>query len=262
MKSSVLSKRPKAEFPDFTSEAALGFFASKLIIGVDEVGRGCLAGPVVAAAAVLCPEKIKSHGFKDNGLRPGGRRKALLFQVRDSKLVPEEERGPLAKYLAHFVVAHAMAEASVEEIESLNIYHASHLAMERAVAAVENLLGKRADAILVDGNRVPQGLIGRGVPLVKGDNRSISIAAAALLAKVHRDGMMQDYELAYPGYGFNQHKGYGTPFHLKKILALGITPIHRKSFRGVRREDEVLQDDLFPVFETAGVTETDGTYAE
>lgn len=233
MKSSVLSKRPKAEFPDFTSEAALGFFASKLIIGVDEVGRGCLAGPVVAAAAVLCPEKIKSHGFKDNGCRPRGKRKELLFQVRDSKLVPEPERGPLATYLAQFVVGHAVGEASVEEIESLNIYYASHLAMERAVAQLEAILGRPADAVLIDGNRVPKGLTPNGVALVKGDNRSISISAAALLAKVYRDKMMHDFELRYPGYGFAKHKGYGTPFHLQRILALGPTEIHRKGFRGV-----------------------------
>jgi ribonuclease HII len=241
--------KPKAKFPDLKSEAALGFFASKLIIGVDEVGRGCLAGPVVAAAAVLCPERIKAQGYKENGVRPGGVKKALLFQVRDSKLVPEEERGPLAKYLAEFVLSFAVAEASVDEIASLNIFYASHLAMERAVAAVEAKLGRTADAILVDGNIVPKMLRSRGHPLVKGDNRSVSIASAALLAKVYRDQLMHDLDKVYPGYGLPKHKGYGTPFHLARIKELGATPMHRKDFRGVKGEAMSEQDDLFPLFE-------------
>jgi ribonuclease HII len=246
-------KKPKAEFPDFTSEAALGFFASQTIIGVDEVGRGCLAGTVIAAAAILCPEKIKATGFKENGHRPGGKRSSPLFQVRDSKLVPEEERGLLAEFIAEFVVGFAIGEASVEEIESLNIYHASHLAMERAVAALESKLGKSASAILVDGNRVPKAIAARGIALIKGDNRSISISCAALLAKVHRDQMMQKLDTEYPGYGFAKHKGYGTPFHLKKIKELGATPLHRKDFKGVRVEEKVLQDDLFENFDLLAV---------
>jgi ribonuclease HII len=237
-------KRPKVEFPDLKSEAALGFFASRLIIGVDEVGRGCLAGPVVAAAAVLCPKKILAHGYKETGARPGGLKKELIFQVRDSKLVPEAERGPLAAYLSEFVVAHAIGMASVEEIGALNIYYASHLAMERAVAAVEMKLGRTADAILVDGNVVPKTLKLRAYPLIKGDNKSVSIAAAALLAKVYRDQMMLDFENTYPGYGFPKHKGYGTPFHLQSIRELGVTPIHRKDFKGVKEEIVEFQDDF------------------
>jgi ribonuclease HII len=244
---------PKVARPDLSSESTLGFFASKIIIGVDEVGRGCLAGSVVAAAAVLCPIKIKAEGFKDDGLRPGGRRKSKLHDLRDSKLVPEAERAELAAYLETFVIAYAIGEASVQEIESLNIYYASHLAMERAVEAVEIKLGRRADSILVDGNRVPKKLLDRGIPIVKGDNRSISIASAALLAKVHRDQQMHALDLQYPGYGFLQHKGYGTPFHRARIQELGATPIHRKDFKGVRAEIKDTQEDLFEDFDELSV---------
>ena len=226
-------KKPEVRLPDLVSEDALGFFASKLIIGVDEVGRGCLAGPVVAAAVVLCPERVKSFGFKEGGHRPGGKRNAFLFQVRDSKLVPEEERGPLADAISEFVIAHSVKEASVEEIDRLNILYASHLAMERAVAEIEEKLGRPADAILVDGHIVPKTLRGRGHPLIKGDLKSITIACASLLAKVYRDQLMARMDGIYPGYGFKQHKGYGTPFHKGQIRALGICPLHRPSFHGV-----------------------------
>ncbi len=231
-------KKPEVRLPDLLSEVALGFFASKLVIGVDEVGRGCLAGPVVAAAVVLCPDRVKSFGFKESGHRPGGNRKAFLFQVRDSKLVPEEERGPLAQSISEFVIAHSVKEASVEEIDRLNILYASHLAMERAVTEVEEKLGRPADAILVDGHIVPRNLKSRGHPLIKGDLKSITIACASLIAKVYRDELMEKMDEFYPGYGFKQHKGYGTPFHKGQIRALGICALHRPSFRGVAEFEE------------------------
>ena len=231
-------KRPKANYPDFQSEATLGFFASKLVIGVDEVGRGCLAGPVVAGAAVLCPEKILEFGFKTSGLRPSliseTHADSPVYKIRDSKLIPEVEREKLAPHISEFVMAFAIEEASVPEIESLNILYASHLAMERAVRSLEKKLGRKADAILVDGNLIPKALRSCNAhALIKGDSLSISIACAALLAKVYRDRLMIDLESKHPGYGMKSHKGYGTPFHLAQIKSLGVTPSHRRTFKGV-----------------------------
>ena len=252
------SKKPEVKLPDFLSEVALGFFASKMIIGVDEVGRGCLAGPVVAAAVVLCPERVKLTGFKETGQRPGGRRKGFLFEVRDSKLVPEEERGPLALAISEFVLAHAVKEASVDEIERLNILYASHLAMERAVTEVEEKMGRQAHAILVDGHIVPRAFLGRGHPLIKGDLKSVTIACASLLAKAYRDALMERMDALYPGYGFGQHKGYGTPFHKTQIRALGICELHRPSFRGVSEfESGMVEPDLFDFSEPEDQNESE-----
>ncbi len=219
--------------PDFTSEAALGFFASKVIIGVDEVGRGCLAGPVVAAAAVIDLDHVLSLGFKEDGRRPRKNGDSALFQVRDSKLIPEPAREPLSKLVAECVRFYSVQEASVEEIEELNILYAAHLAMERAVFDIEKQLGREADAVLIDGNLIPKNLKSRGHALVKGDLKSITIGCASILAKVYRDKLMQKFESIYPGYGMAKHKGYGTPFHLSQLIARGVTPIHRKSFKGV-----------------------------
>ena len=138
-------KKPKMVYPDFTSEASLGFFISDaLIIGVDEVGRGCLAGPVVAAAAVVPKEKALEIGFSKKGARPtAGSEKSRseielhsFLQVKDSKLIPEKIRHALVSALDDQGVIHSIAEASVTEIAKLNILYASHLAMERAVAGV------------------------------------------------------------------------------------------------------------------------------
>jgi len=239
-------KKPECGFPDLNSEAALGFFVSDaLIIGVDEVGRGCLAGPVVAGAAALDSKVLRALGFDLQGRRPESEASRDLshpvFLIRDSKLIPEKDRAPLAQLIdrkkgsSHSaVLAHSVAEASVEEIASLNILHASMLAMERAVAGVETILGRAADAILVDGNRVPKGLIGRGHAIVKGDQKSLTIATASIFAKVYRDALMDDLESRFPGYGLSKHKGYPTPLHKEQIRVLGATPIHREGFRGVR----------------------------
>jgi ribonuclease HII len=228
-------QKPKAMSPDLVSEASLGFFVSgTLIIGVDEVGRGCLAGPVVAGAAVLLPDRVEALGFSAQGHRPESSATVHpLLQVRDSKLMSEEERERVLPALAEFVGAHAVAEASVEEIARLNILHASQLAMERAVTAVEAFLGRKADCVLVDGNRVPPGLRDRGRAIVKGDLKSLSIASASIFAKVHRDRLMDRMDEAYPGYGLSRHKGYPTPFHKERIRELGATSIHRAGFKGV-----------------------------
>jgi ribonuclease HII len=228
-------KKPKVMSPDLVSEASLGFFASgALIIGVDEVGRGCLAGPVVAGAAALLPLKMLEWGFSHEGLRPVRMNQdCALLRVRDSKLMSESERESVLPGLADFVMAHATAEATVQEIAELNILHASQLAMERAVLAIESRLGRKADWVLVDGNRVPPRLRDRGQAIVKGDLKSLSIASASIFAKVHRDRIMDELESEFPGYGFSRHKGYPTPFHKERIQALGATTIHRAGFKGV-----------------------------
>ncbi len=233
-------KKPEALVPDLSSEVALGFFRSEfLIIGVDEVGRGCLAGPVVAGAAALDPAFLLELGFSAEGFRPDLSKETQpnlhpLLLVKDSKLIPEKDREPLMLAISgQGILAHAVSEADVAEIASLNILHASMLAMERAVCAVEEKLGRKADLVLIDGNRVPKGLQDRGRAIVKGDQKSLSIACASIFAKVHRDALMETLEAKYPGYGLSKHKGYPTPFHKAQIKNLGATPIHREGFNGV-----------------------------
>ena len=193
------SKKP-ISYPDLSSEVEMGFLHSGLIIGVDEVGRGCLAGPVVAAAAILHSDSHSKLDFCSKGLRT---KKAIedfdpllspILKVRDSKLVPEEDRAPMADAVRQFVRGSAIGEASVEEIETLNILYASHLAMERAVSSLEKSLGIRASAVLVDGNIVPRAFVGRGHALIKGDGRSLTIACASIIAKVYRDEMMHELQ--------------------------------------------------------------------
>ena len=237
----MLTKKPKP-YPDLVSEVSLGFLHSgsenKIIIGVDEVGRGCLAGSVVAAAAVLSPERVLALGFLPSGKR--GRTFSKnpkntdhpICRIQDSKLIPESQREFFRDAAKEFVLGYAIGEASVEEIEELNILYASHLAMERAVAQLEKKLKIRADWILVDGHIVPKVFSNRGKPLIKGDQKSLSIACASIIAKVYRDQMMRELETQYPGYGLKKHKGYPTPFHKKQIQILGSTPIHRRGFKG------------------------------
>jgi ribonuclease HII len=228
------SKEPEARDPDLKSEAASGFFLpDTLVIGVDEVGRGCLAGAVVAGAAALDPAVLCGLGFLSDGTRPAGSGTHPLLRVRDSKLIPESEREPLALEIAPWIKGFEVAEASVEEIASLNILHASQLAMARAVEALEKKIGKRADRVWVDGNRVPESLRDRGTALVKGDLKCLSIAVASVFAKVHRDRLMSELDVAYPGYGLARHKGYPTPAHQAAIRELGVTPVHRRGFKGV-----------------------------
>ncbi|RJP23987.1 MAG: ribonuclease HII [Deltaproteobacteria bacterium] len=177
--------------------------------GVDEAGRGPLAGPVVAAAVILPP------GYAHPG-------------IQDSKKLSPAKREKLYPLIRRDAVAFAVARATHEEIDAVNILRASLLAMRRAVEA----LAVPADFLLIDGvHRVPC-----GVPqetLVGGDDRCLSIAAASILAKVARDRMMEEYERLYPGYGFSAHKGYPTPGHFAAIRRLGPSPIHRMTFRGV-----------------------------
>lgn len=176
------------------------------VCGVDEAGRGPLAGPVCAAAVIL----------------PKG---LILDGVNDSKKLTEKKRETLFDVVKENAISYSIAFASVEEIEELNILNATLLAMKRAVEG----LGVPADFAYIDGNRLPD----LSIPaeyIIKGDARSMSVAAASILAKVSRDRLMLNFAEIYPGYGFEKHKGYGTKVHTDAIKELGPCPIHRISF--------------------------------
>jgi ribonuclease HII len=192
-------------FPDFTHEQALG----ARVAGVDEAGRGPLAGPVAAAAVILDPGNLPP-GLNDSKKLGPARRAALFDQI-------------------HACAEVSLAWASVEEIDRLNIRAASLLAMRRAVEVLRPV----PDAALIDGNACPDGLPCRGVTLVKGDAKSLSVAAASIIAKVARDRVMHELAAAFPGYGWEVNAGYPTAAHRAALLDLGVTPHHRRSFRPV-----------------------------
>ena len=177
--------------------------------GVDEVGRGPLAGPVVAAAVVL--RNGGPEGLADSKKLTARRRAALAEEIKDSAL------------------CWGLGRAEVDEIDRMNILRASHLAMQRAVSA----LSLAPEVVLVDGNLLPSFSM-PAVAVVKGDDRVPTISAASILAKVARDEEMIAMAEKHPGYGFERHKGYGTPAHLKALRTLGPTPLHRRSFAPVR----------------------------
>lgn len=196
---------------------------SLLLCGVDEAGRGPLAGNVVAAAVILDPA------------RP-------IAGLADSKKLSEARRDALAPEIREKALAWAVAHASVEEIDTLNILHATMLAMCRAVEG----LGRRPDEIQVDGNRVPPFAL--DVPasaVVKGDAKVAAISAASILAKTARDAELVALDRLYPAYGFAQHKGYPTAAHLEAIERFGVLPVHRKSFGPVKRWLAAHQGELF-----------------
>ena len=196
-------------FPDMSFEEGARARGFGLIAGVDEVGRGPLAGPVTAAAVILDPERV-----------PEG--------LADSKQLTEKRRTLL--YDEIFAVATvSIAHASVEEIDQTNILRASHLAMERAVAG----LALAPDHLLIDGNMIPRGLAVSAEAIVKGDARSLSIAAASIVAKVCRDRLMVDLAQQHPGYGWEKNAGYPSPAHKEALQNLGVTPHHRRSFKPV-----------------------------
>lgn len=177
-----------------------------IVCGVDEAGRGPLAGPVCAAAVILEEGKI-------------------IEGADDSKKLSEKKRENLFEIIKDEAIAYGIAFSYEEEIDSLNILNATYLAMNRAVSA----LRLKPDIILVDGNRVPDfGIPAK--PLVKGDAISMSIACASILAKVTRDRYMQELDVKYPVYEFGRHKGYATKLHIEKLKEYGCSPVHRKSF--------------------------------
>ncbi|MCU0802395.1 MAG: ribonuclease HII [Rhodobacteraceae bacterium] len=195
--------------PDFSFESAARAGGALCIAGVDEVGRGPLAGPVTAAAVVLDPASI-----------PAG--------LNDSKKLTHARRVALSAEL-HACAQVSIAHASVDEIDALNILRASHLAMMRAIAG----LPQAPDYLLIDGNQVPRGLTTPAKTIVKGDARCLSIAAASIVAKVTRDHLMVILAQQHPGYGWETNAGYGTAAHLEALLNLGPTPHHRRSFAPV-----------------------------
>tara|TARA_B100000780_G_scaffold92350_1_gene63993 strand:- start:175 stop:795 length:621 start_codon:yes stop_codon:yes gene_type:complete len=195
--------------PNFEFETKLHKQGYQNVAGVDEVGRGPLAGPVYAAAVILGPGKI-----------PTG--------LNDSKKLSAKNRNSVLESILEYADI-SIASASEREIEQINILQASHLAMVRAVAGLK----KKPDYVLVDGNLIPQDLRIPATAVIKGDARSLSIAAASIVAKVKRDLVMSDLAQHYPGYGWEKNAGYPTTEHLKALQDLGVTPHHRRTFKPV-----------------------------
>ncbi len=205
-------------FPDYSFETAARAGGATRVAGVDEVGRGPLAGPVTAAAVILDPACIPD-GLNDSKVLTAKRRDVLYARIVGC---------------AEISVAHA----SVDEIDALNILRASHLAMERAVAGLK----RPAAHLLIDGNLLPRGLTVPAECIVKGDARCLSISAASIIAKTCRDRIMVDLAQQHPGYGWERNAGYGTKEHLLALQNLGVTPHHRRSFKPIHN---ILYQDNF-----------------
>ena len=193
--------------PDYEFEKAAVNSGFSCICGVDEAGRGPLAGPVCAAAVIL----------------PEG---AVIEGLDDSKKLTEKKRKRLYDIIKETAVAYSVAYGTLEEIETVNILEATYLAMNRAIEG----LSVKPDFALIDGNRVPRGIKIPCETIVKGDSKSMSVAAASVLAKVTRDRLMLEYDKKYPEYNFKKHKGYGTKEHTELIKQYGPCEIHRLSF--------------------------------
>ena len=196
-------------FPDFSFETAAYARGANRVIGVDEVGRGPLAGPVTAAAVWIDPKHIP-EGLNDSKALTAKRREALFDTIMDKADV-------------------SIAHASVQEIDELNILQATYLAMRRAIAG----LTQNPDHALIDGNRLPADLPCSAETVVKGDARSLSIAAASIVAKVTRDRIMAELAAEHPGYGWESNAGYGTKMHQNGLREFGVTPHHRRSFKPI-----------------------------
>ncbi len=193
------------ELPEF-------FSLTGTTVGVDEVGRGPLIGDVVASAVILP--------------------KGCLLPLRDSKKLSESKRNTLAEQIKQEAVAYAIAFASPEEVDQLNILHATMLAMQRAVQEIADQ-GHEINLVYVDGNRCPQ-ISHACQSVVKGDDKVMEISAASILAKVYRDQQMHELHTQYPQYGFNEHKGYPTAKHLLALKQFGMIPGYRKTFKPVK----------------------------
>ncbi|HWC00915.1 MAG TPA: ribonuclease HII [Bryobacteraceae bacterium] len=200
------------------------------VAGVDEVGRGALFGPVVAAAVILDPD----HPIRG---------------LNDSKQLEPERRNVLAERVRERALAWAVAAVDAATIDYLNIYQASRLAMQRAV----ELLKPAADFLLIDAVPLPLAIPQRS--LIKGDERCHAIAAASIVAKVHRDNWMRTWDEVFPAYGLSHHKGYSTPEHIRALEQFGPTPLHRRTFEPVRAcslfpvDDDSWVDRQFSLFE-------------
>jgi len=197
--------------PDFTFEQRALDLGAGVIVGVDEVGRGPLAGPVTAAAVRLDPLRLPRD-------------------LQDSKRLSQTARTRLHALIMDQAET-GIGHASPAEIDEINILQATYLAMRRAVAA----LPRPPDYLLIDGNRLPPDLPCPAVAVVKGDGKVMSIAAASIIAKVTRDRIMADLDQRYPGYGWSENAGYPTKRHKNAIAELGLTPEHRRSFAPIRK---------------------------
>ncbi|HEY8996366.1 MAG TPA: ribonuclease HII [Edaphobacter sp.] len=212
-------------------EQALRYHGFRVIAGVDEVGRGALFGPVVAAAVILSD---RIHGLAKAGLR-------------DSKQLLREDRERLDKRIRKIAIAVSVAEVDAETIDRVNIYQATRMAM---LAAVQGL-PIEPDHLLIDAMRIDHAC--KQTKLIYGDSLSLSIAAASVVAKVHRDALMRELDAVHPGYGLASHKGYATPAHRRALLEHGPTLLHRKTFAPVRAVDrdaeleDLVSGDLFEI---------------
>ena len=202
--------------PDFNLEESLGLSTRAVIVGVDEVGRGPLAGPVTAAAVFVDRQKITSD---------------LLTKIDDSKKIPQKQRATLSKQIEGIAII-GIGWASSSEIDQLNILEATMLAMQRAIFSLRKQIILDPDYILIDGNKVPR-LDFPSKAIVRGDEKSISIAAASIVAKCKRDAFMTSLSKLYPYYGWEKNAGYGTREHLAAIEREGITTHHRRSFKPI-----------------------------
>ena len=202
--------------PDFSLEEGLGLSTSAVIVGVDEVGRGPLAGPVTAAAVFFDRQKITSD---------------LLTKIDDSKKIAQKKRATISKQIESIAII-GIGWASSGEIDQLNILEATMLAMQRAIFSLQQQIILDPDYILIDGNKVPR-LDFPSKAIVRGDEKSLSIAAASIVAKSKRDAFMTSLSKLYPGYGWEKNAGYGTREHLAAIEREGITVHHRRSFKPI-----------------------------
>lgn len=206
-----VSKGRRMTQPDFLLETDLIQSGSPVIAGVDEVGRGPLAGPVTAAAVILDPLNIPD-GMNDSKKLSAKKREGLFDQIMATAQV-------------------SIVHVSVEEIDEINILQASLVGMVRAVDG----LGQRPDHVLIDGNKIPKGLTIPATAVVKGDAKSLSIAAASIVAKITRDHLMHELANQFPGYGWEKNAGYPTKIHQEALVKLGVTPHHRRSFGPVHK---------------------------
>ena len=204
--------------PDFSLEESLGLSTSAVIVGVDEVGRGPLAGPVTAAAVFFDRQKITLD---------------LLTKIDDSKKISQKKHATISKQIESIAII-GIGWASSGEIDQLNILEATMLAMQRAIFSLQKQIILDPDYILIDGNKVPR-LDFPSKAIVRGDEKSLSIAAASIVAKSKRDAFMTSLSKLYPGYGWEKNAGYGTREHLAAIEREGITVHHRRSFKPIAK---------------------------
>jgi ribonuclease HII len=208
-----LVKKTKV-LPDFSIETEIAAGARVLVAGVDEVGRGTLAGPVVAAAAIL----------------PGPVPAEYAGIINDSKKLSASQRQRASSWLVDWCVSYGIGACTADEIDSMGIVPATRFAMSRAIAELD----PQPDHLLIDAVELSSVTIPQ-TSIIRADSRSQSAAAASIIAKVSRDKLMADvFDSEFPGYGFASHKGYGTTFHMTALKELGPSPIHRRSFKPVR----------------------------